>query len=63
MGEEKLNNGVLNDLYTPLNIFRVINSRKIRCVWHVTQQGRGEAFTGCWGKPEGKKPLGRPTMR
>jgi len=36
MGVEKLNNGVLNDLYSPLNIFRLIKSKKMRCVWRVT---------------------------
>ena len=31
-------------------------------MWHMW--GRGEAYTGFWlGKPEGKKPLGRPRHR
>ena len=36
----------------------------MRWAWHVDRMGRGEAYTGFWwGKPEGKRPLGRPRYR
>ena len=29
-----------------------------------TYEGRGDVYTGFWwGKPEGKRPLGRPRLR
>jgi len=43
---------------------RVIKSRRMRLadMWRVW--GRGGACTGFWwGKPEGKRPLGRPRLR
>ena len=33
----KLRNELLNDLYSSLNIVRVIKSRRIRCVEHVAR--------------------------
>ena len=32
--------------------------------WHVARMGEGrECIGSCWGKPEGKRPLGRPRRR
>ena len=30
---------------------------------HVARKGRGESYTGFWGKPEGRRPLGIPRRR
>jgi hypothetical protein len=40
----KLHNEELNDLYSSLNIFRVIKSRRMRWAGHVARMGRGEAI-------------------
>jgi hypothetical protein len=57
----KLNNEGLNDLYCSANI-RVIKSR--RWAGHVAVWVRGEVHKGVWwGRPEGKRPLGRPRRR
>ena len=54
----------LNDLYYSPNIVRVIKSRRIRWAEHVARMGeeRG-AYRVLVGKPEGKRPLGRPRCR
>jgi hypothetical protein len=54
----KLHNEELNDLYSSLNIIRVIKSRIVRWVGHVERmdQRRG-------GKPNGMRALGRPRLR
>ena len=43
---------------------RVIKSRRMRCAGHVARMGeeRG-AYRVFVGKPEGKRPLGRPRRR
>jgi len=57
----KLHNEVLNDLYSSLDIVRVIKSRRMRWAEHVAcmEEGRG-VYRVSVGKPEGKRPLGRP---
>jgi hypothetical protein len=55
----KLHNEELNDLYSPTNIIRVIKSRNIRWAGHVACMGERILM----GKPEGKRPLGRPPCR
>ena len=54
-------NEELNDLYCSPNIVRVIKSRRMRWAGHVTrmEEGRG-VHKVLVGKPEGKRPLGRP---
>jgi len=60
----KVHNEEINDLYSSPNIVWVIKWRRIRWVGHVARMGRREAYTGFWwGKPEGKRPLGRPRHR
>ena len=59
----KLHNEELNDLYSSLNIVRVIKSRRMRWAGHVTRmEGRG-VHKDLVGKPKGKRPLGRPICR
>jgi hypothetical protein len=56
----KLHNEELNDMYSSPNIVRVIKSRRMR--W-AGLQGKGEAvYRILMGKPEGKRPLGRPRL-
>jgi hypothetical protein len=60
----KLHNEELNDLFFSPNIILVLEARLMRWAVHVTRMGRGEAYTeSWWGKPEGKRPLGRPRRR
>ena len=60
----KLHNEELNDLYSPPNIVRVIKSRRMRWARHVARmvEGRGVHKVSV-GKPDGKRPLGRPSRR
>ena len=57
----RLHNEELNDLYTSPNIVRVIKSRRMRWAGHVARmdEERG-VYRVLVGKPEGKRPLGRP---
>ena len=57
----KLHNEELNDLYCATNIVQVIKSRRMRRLGHVTCMGDGrDVYRVLVGKPEGKRPLGRP---
>jgi len=59
-----LHNEELNDLYCSPNIVRVINSRRMRWAGHVARMGvRRGVYRVLMGKPEGKRPLGRPRRR
>ena len=42
----KLHNEELRDLYSLLNIVRVVKSRRMRWAGHVARMGRGEVCTG-----------------
>jgi hypothetical protein len=42
----KLYNGERNDLYSSLNIFRVIKSRRMRWAGLVARMGGGTVYTG-----------------
>jgi hypothetical protein len=60
----KLHNEELSDLYSLLNILRVVKSRRMRWVGHVARMGEGRGvYSVLVGKPEGKRPLGRPRRR
>jgi len=60
----KLHNEELNDLYCSSNIVQVIKSRRIRWTGHVARMGEGRGvYRVLVGKPEGKRPLGRPRHR
>jgi hypothetical protein len=57
----RLHNKELNDLYPPSNIIWVIKSRRMRWAGHVACMGeRRGAYRILVGRPEGRKPLGRP---
>ena len=60
----KLHNEELKGLYSSPNIVRVIESRRMRWAVHVASmwEGRG-VYRVLVGKPEGKRPLGRPRRR
>ena len=60
----KLHNEELRDLYSLPNIVRVVKSRRMRWVGHVAHVGEGRGvYRALVGKPEGKRPLGRPRRR
>jgi hypothetical protein len=55
----KLHNEELHDLYSSPSIIRIIKSRRMRWVGHVARMEKRLLV----GKPEGKRPLGRPRRR
>jgi len=60
----KLGNEAFNDLYSSPNIVWVIKSRRMRLAGHVAVMGESRGvYMVLAGKPEGKKPLGRPRHR
>jgi hypothetical protein len=60
----KLHNEELNELYSLPNIVRVVKSRRMRWARHVARMGeKGGVYRVLVGKPEGKRPLGRPRLR
>jgi hypothetical protein len=60
----KLHNEELNDLYSSPSIVWMIKSRRMRWVGHVaSMRDRRGVYRVLVGKPEGKRPLGRPRLR
>jgi len=60
----KLLNEELRDLYSLPNILRVVKSRRMRWAGHVASMGEVRGVHRVLvGKPEGKRPLGRPIRR
>jgi hypothetical protein len=60
----KLHNDELHNLYSSPNIIRMIKSRRIRWTGHVARMGETRnAYRILVGKPEGKRPVGRPRRR
>ena len=60
----KLHNEELKGLYSSPNIVRVIKSRRMRWAGRVARMGEGRGvYRVLVGKPEGKRPLGRPRRR
>ena len=58
----RLPNEELRDMYSLPNIVQVVKSRRMRWVGHLACMGEGRGlYKGLVGKPEGKRPLGRPT--
>jgi hypothetical protein len=59
-----LHNEELHNLYSLSSIIRMIKSRRMRWAGHVTLIGtKRNAYRILMGKPEGKRPLGRPRHR
>jgi len=51
-------------VYSSPNIVRVIKSTRMRWAGHVARMGEGRgAYRVFVGKPEGKRPLGKPRRR
>jgi hypothetical protein len=60
----RLHNKELYALYSSPNISRVIKSRRLRWAGHVARMGeRRGAYRALVGKPEGRRPLGKPRRR
>jgi hypothetical protein len=60
----KLHNKELHILYSSPNIIRRIKSRRMRWAEHVTRMGEDRnVYRVLMGKPERKRPLGRPRRR
>jgi hypothetical protein len=63
-GWRKLHNEELHNLYPLPSIIRIIKSRRMRWVGHVARKGEEKNMHRLWvGKPERKRPLGRPRHR
>jgi hypothetical protein len=59
----KLHNEELQDLYSSPSIIKIMKSRRMRWVGHVARMEKRVAYRLLVGKPEGKRPLGRPKRR
>jgi hypothetical protein len=60
----KFHNEELRDLYSSPSIIRIIKSRMMRWAGHVARIGeKRNVYRLFVGKPEGKKPPGRPRRR
>jgi hypothetical protein len=60
----KLHNEELRDLYSSPSIIRLLKSRRMRRAGHVARMDdKRNAYRLLAGKPDGKRPLGRPRRR
>jgi hypothetical protein len=60
----KLHNKELHKLYSSPNIIRMIKSRRMKWAEQVARmREKRNAYRILVGKPEGKRPLGRPRRR
>jgi hypothetical protein len=60
----KLHNDEFHSLYSSPNIVKVVKSRRMRWAGHVACMGEGRGvYRVLVGRPEGKRPLGRPRRR
>jgi hypothetical protein len=63
-GWRKLHYEELHNLYSSPIVIRIIKTRRVRWAGHVARMGeKRNMYTLLVGKPEGKKPLGRPRRR
>jgi hypothetical protein len=63
-GWRKLHNEELCDLCSSPSIIRIINLRSMKWAGHVARMGeKRNAYRLLVGKPEGKRPLGKPRRR
>jgi len=60
----KLHNEELNDLHSLPNTVRVVKSRRMRWAGYMARMGEDRVVHRLLvGKPEGKRPFGRPRRR
>jgi hypothetical protein len=60
----RLDNAELHNLYSSPDFIRQMKSRRMRWAGHVARTGEGRnMYRDLVGKPEGKRPLGRPRRR
>jgi hypothetical protein len=60
----KLHNEEISSLYSSPNIIKMIKSRRMRWAGHVARMGHVRNVCKILvGKPDGKRPLGRPRRR
>jgi hypothetical protein len=60
----KLHNEELHNLYLSPDIIRQVKSRRMRWTGHVARMGEErKVYKVLAGKPEGRRPLGRPRRR
>jgi hypothetical protein len=60
----ELHNEQLRDLYSSPSIIRIMKARRMRWASHVARMGeKRNAYRLLVGKPEGRRPLGRPRLR
>ena len=60
----RLHNEELYDFYSFPNIIRVSNSRRMRWAGYMARmEDRRGAYKVLMGRPEGKRPLGRPRRK
>ncbi|KAJ4441454.1 hypothetical protein ANN_11309 [Periplaneta americana] len=63
-GWRKLHNTELHALYSSPDIIRNLKSRRLRWAGHVARMDESRnAYRVLVGRPEGKRPLGRPRRR
>jgi hypothetical protein len=60
----KLHNEELHNLYSSPDVIKQVKSRRVRWAGHVARMGEErKVYKVLMGKPEGKRPLGRPRRR
>jgi hypothetical protein len=60
----KLHNEELHGLYSSPDIIRQVKSRRMRWAGHVARmEEKRKVYKVLVGKPEGRRPLGRPRRR
>jgi hypothetical protein len=60
----KVHNNELHSLHSSPDIIRLIKSRRMRWTGHVVRMGEGRGvYRVLVGRPEGRRPLGRPRRR
>jgi hypothetical protein len=63
-GWRKLHNEELHHVYSSPSIIRIMKSRRMKWAGHVARMGeKRNVYRFLVGKPEGKRPLGRPRRR
>jgi hypothetical protein len=61
---KNLNNEEFRDLYSSPSIIRIIKASRMRWAGHVARMEQNRnAYRLLVGKPEGRRPLGRPRRR